>query len=110
MLINVIPMAVNIASGLLLWQTNLSLGIKVIMSVLIIVKYTSFILCSSTLDGDGIIKYICLGICTILNIGLVIYSVIMYEWMLAINIAVTMVLLFIWCSSMNFISDKGKKQ
>lgn len=103
----VIPMAINIMSGIALWMTDLSLTEKIIITALIALKYAAFFYGALMAEADSIAKYISLGMCATINIGLVIYTIITSQWTVTIGIAIILLLL-IW--SLPMISITKEKE
>lgn len=102
----VIPLTINTLTGFMLWQTELSLTAKIIVTVLIVLKYGAFFYGALMADACGASKYISLGLCAAINIGLVIYTLVTSQWTVTIGIAITLLLLIIWSLPMIFISKE----
>lgn len=106
--LTVIPLAINTLTGFMLWQTELSLTAKIIVTVLIALKYGAFFYGALMADACGVSKYISLGLCAAINIGLVIYTIVTSQWTVTIGIAITLLLLIIW--SLPMISITKEKE
>lgn len=104
--LTVIPMAINIMSGVALWLTDLSLNAKIVVTVLIVLKYAAFFYGALMADACSAPKYISLGTCAAINIGLLIYTIVTSQWTVTIGIAITLLLLIIWSLPMIFISKE----
>lgn len=104
--LTVIPMAINIMSGIALWLTDLSLTAKIVVTVLIVLKYAAFFYGALMADACSAPKYISLGTCAAINIGLLIYTIVTSQWTVTIGIAITLLLLIIWNLPMIFISKE----
>lgn len=92
----VIPMVINLISGVALWQTGLSITAKIILTVLIILKYTAFFYGALMAEADSVAKHLSLGCCAALNIGILIYTIVVSQWTVTISIAMSLILLIIW--------------
>ena len=57
-------------------------------------------------EACGASKYISLGLCAAINIGLVIYTLVTSQWTVTIGIAITPLLLIIWSLPMVYIFEK----
>lgn len=110
--LTIIPMTINFMSGVALWQTELSLTAKIVITVLIILKYAAFFYGALMAEADSIAKYISLGMCGAINIGLIIYTIITSQWTVTIGIAITLLLLLIWSLPMISITKlkEGNEQ
>ena len=106
--VTVIPMAINIMSGIALWMTDLSLTAKIIITALIVLKYAAFFYGALMADVCSPSKYICLGFCAATNIGILIYTIVTSQWTVTIGVAATLILLVIWSSAIVF--SFGKKE
>lgn len=104
----VIPMAINIMSGIALWMTDLSLTAKIIITALIVLKYAAFFYGALMADVCSSSKYISLGFCAATNIGILIYTIVTSQWTVTISVATTLILLIIWSSAIVF--SFGKKE
>lgn len=102
----VIPMAINIMSGIALWMTDLSLTTKIIITALIVLKYAAFFYGALIADVSSPSKYISLGFCAVTNIGILIYTIVTSQWTVTISVATTLLLLIIWSLPMIFISKE----
>lgn len=104
--LTVIPMAINIMSGIALWLTELPLTAKIIITVLIVLKYAAFFYGALMADVCSPSKYISLGFCAATNIGVLIYTIVTSQWTVTIGIAFTLLLLIIWSLPMMFITKE----
>ena len=104
--LTVIPMAINAVSAIALWLTELSLIAKIVITALIVLKYAAFFYGALMAEADSIAKYISLGCCGALNIGILIYTIIVSQWTVTIGIALTLILLIIWSLPMVYIFEK----
>lgn len=104
--LTVIPMAINIMSGVAVWLTDLSLTAKIVVTALIVLKYAAFFYGALIADACSAPKYIGLGMCAAINIGLLIYTIVASQWTVTIGIATTLLLLIIWSLPMIFISKE----
>ena len=102
----VIPMAINIMSGIALWMTDLSLTAKIIITALIVIKYAAFFYGALMAEACSVPKYISLGLCAVTNIGILIYTIVTSQWTVTISVAATLILLIIWSSAIVFSFEK----
>ncbi len=105
--LTIIPMAINLMTGFMLWQSALSLAAKIIITLLIVLKYASFSYTALIAEPDYS-RYVCVLVCAVLNIGLLIYSIVISEWYILTWIAMCLILLVIW--SMVAVFDFEKKE
>lgn len=110
--LTIIPMLINLISGVALWQTELAVATKIIITVLIILKYAAFFYGALMAEADSVIKYISLGCCGAINIGILIYTIVVSQWTVTIGIAITLILLIIWSLPMLYIfkKEEGNEQ
>lgn len=110
--LTIIPMVINLISGVAIWQTELPTITKVIITVLIILKYAAFFYGALVAETDSAAKYISLGSCAALNIGILIYTIVVSQWTVTIGIALTLILLIIWSLPMLYIfkKEEGNEQ
>ena len=110
--LTIIPMVINLISGIALWQTELAIATKIIITILIVLKYAAFFYGALMAEDDSIAKYISLGCCGALNIGILIYTIVVSQWTVTIGIAITLILLIIWSLPMLYIfkKEEGNKQ
>ena len=104
--LTIIPMVINLISGVALWQTELATATKIIITILIVLKYAAFFYGALMAEADSIAKYISLGCCGALNIGILIYTIVVSQWTVTIGIALTLILLIIWSLPMVYIFEK----
>lgn len=105
--LTLIPLAINFLSGFMLWQTDLSVTAKIIITICIVAKYAAFFY-SVLMAEPGAIRYIGLAICAVINIGLLIFTIANSLWTVVVGIAMTLILLIIW--SLPAVFSLGKKE
>lgn len=76
----IIPMAINLMTEFALWQTELSTTAKIIITIFIVLKYATFFCSALMADACSVQRHIGLGICTLINAGLLIYTIITSQW------------------------------
>lgn len=104
--LTIIPMAINFLTGFMLWQSDVSLMAKIIITVLIVLKFAAFFY-SALMAEPGVIRYIGLSACAAVNIGLIIYGIANSIWTVVIGLATTLILLIIW--TLPAVFSFGKK-
>lgn len=108
--LTIIPLAFNILNGGAIWMSELPVTIKVIITVLIVVKFSIYFYSALMADSD-IVRNIGLIICGLLNLGGVIYTAIQGIWTATIPFATLLVLLIVWrVLPMLDFSKKGGKE
>lgn len=109
--LTIIPMILNTMTGIALWISELSLTAKIIVTVLIVLKYSVFFY-SALMVEVGPVKFIGISLCAALNIGILIYFIIQAQWNMIIGIAVCLLLLIIWtlAAVLNFDKKEGNEQ
>jgi len=110
--LTIIPMAINLMTGIVLWQTELTLLAKIVITVFIVLKFAAYFYSALMADACSAQKYIGLGICALMNVGLLIYTLIMSQWTIAIGIALCLILLVIWSlpAVFGFCKKDGNEQ
>lgn len=108
--LTLIPLAINTLSVFMLWNTEISITAKIIMTLLIVLKYSVYFY-SVLIAEPGIIRYLGLAFCAIVNIGLLVYTIVNSLWTVTIGIAITLVLLIIWFLAVfSFVKKEGNEQ
>ncbi len=105
--LTIIPMAINLMTGFALWQTELSTTAKIIITIFIVLKFATYFYSALMADACSAPRYIGLGICALINIGLLIYTLVASLWTVATGVAMCLILLIIWSSIAVF--SFGKK-
>lgn len=108
--LTIIPLALNILTGGAIWMSELPVTIKIIITVLIVVKFSIYFYSALMADSD-IVCNIGLIICGLLNLVGVIYTAIQGIWTATIPFATLLVLLIVWrvLPTLDF-SKKGGKE
>lgn len=106
-----IPMAINVMTGFMLWQSEMTLTAKILITVLIVIKYVSFFYAALMAELD-ISRNIGLIISAVINVGLAMYSILLSEWFVLTGIAINLILLVIWSSAavFSFREKDGNEQ
>ena len=104
--LTIIPMVIHLMIGFVLWQSELSLVVKIIITLPIILKYTPFF-CEVLMTKPDVSRYISVSVCAILNIGLLIYNIVNSEWFVLTEIAICLILFVIWSMVAVFSFQKG---
>jgi len=105
--LTIIPMAINLMTGFALWQTELSTTAKIIITIFIVLKFATYFYSALMADACSAPRYIGLGICALINIGLLIYTLVASQWTVAIGVAMCLILLIIW--TLPAVFSFGKK-
>ena len=105
--LTIIPMAINLMTGFALWQTELSTAEKIIITIFIVLKFATYFYSALMADACSAPRYIGLGICALINIGLLIYTLVASQWTVAIGVAMCLILLIIW--TLPAVFSFGKK-
>lgn len=104
----VIPMAINIMSGIALWISDLSLTAKIIITMLIVLNYAAFFYGVLMADVCSPSKFVCFGFCAATNIEILIYTIVTSQWTVTFGVVSTLVLLIIWTMLAVFSFGKRK--
>lgn len=108
--ITTISLAMNIAIGITVWQSSLSILVKILLTVLLVCKFAIFFYTAWMSDGDGIRKAGAIGV-IVLNVAIIIYTVLVKEYFIVIPTSVTLLLFAIWSFATIFdFNFRSKKE
>ena len=109
--LTVIPMTINTMSCIALWISQLSLTAKIIITTLTVLKYAVFFYTALVCEV-GTKKYFGITLCSVLNIGIIVYLIIQAQWNIIIGFAVCLLLLIVWtlAAVLNFDKKEGNEQ
>ena len=93
--LTVTPLAINIMIGGAIWISELSITLKVIITVLLVVKFATYFYSALMADSD-LVRNVGLIVCGILNLGGIINTAIQGIWTATIPFATLLVLLVAW--------------
>lgn len=107
--ITTIALALNVAIGFTVWQSNLSLTAKIILTVLLVVKFALFFYTAWMTPSDTVGK-VGAVLVSILNIGIGIYTLIQGASFVTVTVAVTLLAFILWaCATIFCIGVKPDK-
>lgn len=104
-----ILMVLNISSGIVFWYTDLTVYVKIVVTLLLVVQYVALFYGTFIANIGTRYRYCSLLLCTIMNIGLLIYTIVISLWLVTINIVSTLLLLLIWNPPSILISKEEEK-
>lgn len=109
--LTVIPLAINIMIGAVIWISELSITLKVIITVLLMAKFATYFYSALMADSD-LVRNIGLIVCGLLNLGGIIYTAIQGIWTATIPFATLLVLLVAWrvLPMIDFSRKDGKEE
>lgn len=108
--LTVLPLAINFVIGGAIWMSELSTPIKVIITVLLIIKFITYFY-SVLVAGSDFVCTIGLFTCGLFNLGGAIYTVIEGIWTATVPFATLLVLLIVWRALPKIdFSKKGGKE
>ena len=106
-----IPLAINIMIGGAIWISELPTTMKVIITVLLVVKFFTYFYSVLMADSD-LVRNVGLIVCGLLNLGGIIYTAIQGIWTATIPFATLLVILIVWrmLPTMDFSRKGGKEK
>lgn len=108
--LTIIPLVFNIMTGGAIWMSELSVTIKVIITILLVAKFITYFYSALMADSD-LVRNVGLIICGILNLAGVIYTAIQGIWTATVPFATLLILLIVWrVLPMVDFSRKGGKE
>ena len=109
--LTVIPLAINIMIGGAIWISELPTTMKVIITVLLVVKFFAYFY-SVLMAGSNLVRNVGLTVCGLLNLGGIIYTAIHGIWTATIPFATLLVILIVWrvFPVINFSRKGGKEK
>lgn len=90
-----IPLAINIIIGGAIWISEIPTTMKVIITVLLVVKFFTYFYSVLMADSD-LVRNVGLIVCGLLNLGGIIYTAIQGIWTATIPFATLLVILIVW--------------
>ena len=106
MLFSVMPMAISVLIGFMLWVSDLSIWIKLICTIALMIQYILFCIARFHF-GVSFMRYIGISICLVLNMTGVVYFSYLALWNLVGLFVFMLVLEGIWCYGALFSFEKG---
>lgn len=109
--LTVIPLAINIMIGGVIWISELSTVMKVIITVILVAKFFTYFYSALMADSD-LVRNVGLIVCGLLNLGGIIYTAIQGIWTATIPFATLLVLLIVWrvLPAIDFSRKGGKEE
>lgn len=109
--LNTIPLAINIMIGGAIWISELPTTMKVIITVLLVVKFFTYFYSVLMADSD-LVRNVGRIVCGLLNLGGIIYTAIQGIWTATIPFATLLVILIVWrmLPTMDFSRKGGKEK
>ena len=106
-----IPLAINIIIGGAIWISELPTTMKVIITVLLVVKFFTYFYSVLMADSD-LVRNVGLTVCGLLNLGGIVYTAIQGIWTATIPFATLLVILIVWrvLPAIDFSRKGGKKK
>lgn len=93
--LTVIPLVINIMIGGAIWISELSILTKVIITVLLVVKFLTYFYSVLMADSD-LVRNVGLIVCGLLNLGGIVFTAIQEIWTATIPFATLLVILIVW--------------
>lgn len=108
--LTVIPLVINIMIGGAIWISELSILTKVIITVLLVVKFLTYFYSVLMADTD-LVHNVGLIVCGLLNLGGIVFTAIQEIWTATIPFATLLVLLIVWrvLPAIDFSRKDGKE-
>lgn len=106
-----IPLAINIIIGGAIWISEIPTTMKVIITVLLVVKFFTYFYSVLMADSD-LVRNVGLIVCGLLNLGGIIYTAIQGIWTATIPFATLLVILIVWrvLPAIDFSRKGGKEK
>lgn len=105
MVLTVIPLALNVLTGVAVWMSNLSLVAKTIITVILVAKFGTYFY-TVLMDGDDRQRSIGLVACVAVNVLLVTFFVCQAVWTAIAGCAILAILAIVWGSISGFSFKK----
>lgn len=93
--LTVIPLVINIMIGGAIWISELSILTKVIITMLLVVKFLTYFYSVLMADSD-LVRNVGLIVCGLLNLGGIVFTAIQEIWTATIPFATLLVILIVW--------------
>lgn len=109
--LTVIPLVINIMIGGAIWIRELSILTKVIITVLLVVKFLTYFYSVLMADSD-LVCNVGLIVCGLLNLGGIVFTAIQGIWTATIPFATLLVILIVWrvMPTIDFSRKGGKEK
>lgn len=107
--VTTIGLAMNIAIGFAVWQSQLPGLAKMVITAVLLGKYAWFF-CAAWMSERAQMRKIGVAGCIVLNIAIIIYAVVKQELLPAISTAGLLVLLLIWAAAAVYDFNPKSKQ
>lgn len=109
--LTVIPFVINIMIGIAIWSAELSIAIKVVLTVFLTLKFATYFY-SVLMTDSNLVRNIGLCVCGLLNLGGIIYSTVQEMWTATVLFIMLLALLIIWRMFLliDFLRKGGKEQ
>ena len=109
--LTVIPLVINIMIGGAIWISELSILTKVIITMLLVVKFLTYFYSVLMADSD-LVRNVGLIVCGLLNLGGIIFTAIQGIWTATIPFATLLVILIVWrvMPTIDFSRKGGKEK
>lgn len=90
-----IPLAINMMTGVAIWMSPISMTAKIVITVLLVVKFAVYFYSALMSDSD-IIRNIGLVVVGVMNAAGIVYTAVRSIWTALVPFAVLLVLLIVW--------------
>ena len=109
--LTVIPLVINIMIGGAIWISELSILTKVIITMLLVVKFLTYFYSVLMADSD-LVRNVGLIVCGLLNLGGIVFTAIQGIWTATIPFATLLVILIVWrvMPTIDFSRKGGKEK
>ena len=109
--LTVIPLVINIMIGGAIWISELSILTKVIITMLLVVKFLTYFYSVLMADSD-LVCNVGLIVCGLLNLGGIVFTAIQEIWTATIPFATLLVILKHWrvMPTIDFFRKGGKEK
>lgn len=105
MVLTVIPLALNVLTGVAVWLSDLSLVSKIVITVILATKFGTYFY-TALVDGDDRQRSIGLVACVVVNMLLVAFFVWKAVWTAIAGCAILAILAIVWGSISGFSFKK----
>lgn len=95
MVLTVIPLALNVLTGVTVWMSDLSLVAKIVITVILVAKFGTYFY-TALMDGNDRQRSIGLVACVVVNMLLVAFFVWEAVWTAIPGCAILAVLAIVW--------------
>lgn len=105
MVLTVIPLALNVLTGITLWMSDLSLAAKIVITIILVAKFGTYFY-TALMDATDRTKSIGLVTCAAANMLLTAYFVWKATWTAIPGCAILAVLAIVWGGISGFTFKK----